>query len=115
MSRPRPWMPGAPGKRNGSRPGRCADRREALGRGQAPPAGGKRQGRVGRWTSRAMEALLMEFGSEERWNGTYIYDVPSFLRERNGLRYKGTVERHIYIGDSKGGYAARARGQRQTV
>jgi len=128
-------MPGAPGKRNGSRPGRCADRREALGRGQAPPAGGKRQGRVGRWTSRAMEALLMEFGSEERWNGTYIYDVPSFLRERNGLRYKGTVERHIYIGGSRGefgkqalrrlistlspesrrGYPAHARGQRQTV
>src|SRR3990172_12983295 len=77
----------------------------------------------------------MEFGSEERWNGTYIYDVPSFLRERNGLRYKGTVERHIYIGGSRGefrkqalrrlistlspesprGYPAHARGHRQTV
>ena len=64
------------------------------------------------------------FGAKERGNGTCIYDVPSFLIERNGLRYKGTWERHIYMGDSKGGiqapesprgYPAHARGQRQTV
>jgi len=45
---------------------------------------------------------MKELGAKERGNGTYIYDVPSFLRERNGLRYKGTVERHIYIGGSRG-------------
>ena len=45
---------------------------------------------------------MKEFGSKERGNGAYIYDVPSFLIERNGLRYKGTWERHIYIGGSRG-------------
>ena len=78
---------------------------------------------------------MKELGAKERGNGTYIYDGPSFLIERNGLRYKGTVERHIYIGGSGGefrkqalrrlistlspesprGYPAHARGQRQTV
>jgi len=45
---------------------------------------------------------MKELGAKERGNGTYIYDVPSFLIERNGLRYKGTWERHIYIGGSRG-------------
>ena len=58
---------------------------------------------------------MKEFGSKERGNGAYIYDVPSFLIERNGLRYKGTWERHIYIGDSKGGYGAHAAAHRETV
>jgi hypothetical protein len=44
-------------------------------------------------------------GAKERGNGTYIYDVPSFLIERNGLRYKGTWERHIYIGGSRGEFS----------
>ena len=38
----------------------------------------------------------------ERGNGIYICDIPSFPTERNALRYKGTGERHIYIGGSRG-------------
>lgn len=58
---------------------------------------------------------MTERGGRERGNDAYIHDVPSFLIERNGLRYKGTWERPIYMGDSKGGYGAHAAAHRETV
>ena len=58
---------------------------------------------------------MKELGAKERGNGTYIYDVPSFLIERNGLRYKGTWERHIYIGGSRGGKRRQSPGGSQPL
>jgi hypothetical protein len=46
---------------------------------------------------------MRERCAKERGNDTYICTIPPFLRYgRNTARYKGTWERHIYIGGSRG-------------
>ena len=53
---------------------------------------------------------MKERGRKERRNRTYIHAIPSFLKYGgNAPRYKGTGERLIYMGGSRGRTVARTK------